>query len=102
MNVVRNSTQTNAQGIIRYYNVFNGKSILTLFIGTPLIENEDYTIRLLPGLQDLYGNAISNQTEYSFTSGNSNYNLRTSIESFEGGIGNWSQPTSSMYYCWCS
>ncbi len=92
--VVRNSTQTNAAGIIRHY-VVNGRSVLNLFITTALVENEAYTIRLLPGLEDLFGNPIASQIEYYFTTGDSNYNLRTSIDSFEGGIGNWWQPTSS-------
>ncbi len=91
--LVRNSTQTNATGIPKHYPVF-GRSALNFFVTIPLIENEVYTIKVLPGLQDLYGNPITDQIEYSFTTGESNYNLRTSIDNFEVGIGNWYQPTS--------
>ena len=91
--LVRNSTQTNAAGILRHYPVL-GRSALNFFVTYPLIENETYTIKILPGLQDLYGNPITDQIEYSFTTGNSNYNLRTSIDNFEGGVANWYQPTS--------
>ncbi len=92
--VVRNSTQTNAAGILRHYLV-NNRSALNFFVTTPLVENETYTIQLLPGVEDIFGNPITTQVNYTFTTGNSNYTLRTSIDNFESGISNWLQPTGS-------
>lgn len=92
--VVRNSTQTNAAGILRHY-VVSDRSALNFFITTPLIENETYTIQLLAGVEDIFGNAMVDQVESQFTTGNSNYITRTIIDDFEAGIGNWFQPTSS-------
>ena len=92
--VVRNSTQTNAAGILRHY-IVNKRSALNFFVTTPLIENEIYTIQLLPGVEDIFGNPMTAQVDYTFTTGYSNYTLRTSIDNFESGISNWLQPTSS-------
>jgi N-acetylmuramoyl-L-alanine amidase len=92
--VVRNSTQTNAAGILRHYLV-NNRSALNFFVTTPLVENETYTIQLLPGVEDIFGNPITTQVDFTFTTGNSNYTLRTSIDHFESGIGSWFQPTAS-------
>lgn len=92
--VVRNSNQTNATGILRHYAI-SGKSVLNLFITSNLAENESYTIKLLPGVQDLFGNAIASEITTVFATGGSNYNLRGSIDNFENGITNWWQPTAS-------
>lgn len=92
--IVRNSTQTNAAGILRHY-VVKERSALNFFVTTPLIENESYTIKLLPGVEDIFGNAITTQIDYSFTTGNSNYTSRTVIDNFENGVTNWFQPNSS-------
>lgn len=91
--IVRNSTQTNAAGILRHY-VVKGRSALNFFVTTPLIENESYTIKLLPGVEDIFGNAMSSQLDFTFTTGNSNYTTRTLIDNFDAGINNWFQPTA--------
>ena len=70
--IVRNSNQTNAAGILRYY-VVDSKSVLNFFITTPLFENESYTIKLLAGIEDIFGNPIPTELNYEFTTGNSNY-----------------------------
>ncbi len=92
--IIRNSTQTNAAYIARYYSI-NGKSVLNYFITTPLAENETYTIKVLAGLQDAYGTATTSDFISEFTTGNSNYLSQTIIDNFDSGIASWLQPTAS-------
>jgi hypothetical protein len=92
--VVKNSDQTNAPYILRYYAV-NGKAVLNFFITTPLSENETYSIKILAGIEDQFGNPTISDTTFEFTTGNSNYTSRTIIDDFEAGIANWWQPTQS-------
>ncbi|GIK22043.1 MAG: Ig-like domain-containing protein [Ignavibacteriaceae bacterium] len=92
--VVRNSTQTNAAGILKHYAV-DGRSVLNFFVSTPLEENETYTIKILAGMEDIFGNPIANDHNYEFTTGSLNYFPETYIDNFETGIGNWWQPGSS-------
>jgi N-acetylmuramoyl-L-alanine amidase len=92
--IIRNSTLTNAAYILRHYLV-NGRSVLNFFITTPLAENETYTIKILAGVQDVFGNPIATDIVNEFTTGSSNYLLETSVDNFESGITNWLQPTAS-------
>jgi N-acetylmuramoyl-L-alanine amidase len=92
--VVRNSTQTNAAGILRHY-IVNGKSVLNFFITTPLFGNESYTILIQDSLQDIFGNPTLVDYTYDFTTGNSNYFAQSIINNFENGITNWLQPGTS-------
>lgn len=92
--VFRNSTGTFANGILRFFTV-NGKSAINFFVTTLLAENETYTIQLLPGIKDVYGNEITIQNDYSFTTGNNTYNQLLLIDNFENGVGSWWQPTQS-------
>jgi hypothetical protein len=92
--VVRNSTQTNAAGILRHY-IVNGKSVLNFFITTPLFENESYTIKVQAGMEDIFGNPTPVDYTYDFTTGNSNYFTQTIIDNFDAGITNWWQPGAS-------
>jgi len=92
--VVRNSTQTNAAGILKHYAV-NGRSVLNFFVSAPLIENEAYTIKILAGMEDVFGNQIAEDHNYEFSTGSSNYFTETNIDNFEAGVGNWWQPGSS-------
>src|SRR5574338_1494599 len=92
--VIRNSTQTNATGLLKYY-VVNGKSVLNFFITAPLVENESYTVKVLDGLEDIFGNPTPADYIYEFTTGNSNYFSQNTIDNFESGINNWWQPSAS-------
>ncbi|HEX9252850.1 MAG TPA: Ig-like domain-containing protein, partial [Ignavibacteriaceae bacterium] len=92
--IVRNSTQTNAAGILRHY-VVNGRSVLNFFITTPLFENESYTIKVLAGMEDIFGNPTPVDYNYEFTTGNSNYFAQSIIDNYEAGISNWWQPGNS-------
>ncbi len=92
--IIKNSDQTNASFILRYYTV-NGKGVLNFFITTPLIGNETYTVKILAGLEDTFGNPTVADTNFQFTTGNSNYLSQTVIDNFETGITGWLQPTSS-------
>src|SRR5690606_9721657 len=92
--IVRNSTQTNAAGILRHYAV-DGRSVLNFFVTTPLIENEAYTIKVQAGIEDVFGNPTPVDYTYEFTTGNSNYFAQTLIDNFDAGITKWWQPGSS-------
>jgi N-acetylmuramoyl-L-alanine amidase len=92
--VVKNSDQTNATGILRHYAV-GDRSVLNFFCTSGLAENESYTIKLLPGIKDIFGNQTVNEIDFVFSTGNFNYNERISIDDFESGITNWWQPEQS-------
>lgn len=92
--VLRNSNGTFANGILRFYTV-NGRSALNFFVTTLLAENENYTVQILPGIKDIYGNEITIQNDFSFTTGNNTYNQLLLIDNFENGVGSWWQPTQS-------
>jgi N-acetylmuramoyl-L-alanine amidase len=93
--IIRNSTQTAITGFITKYYIVNGKSVLNFFITTPLIENETYTIKILAGVQDIYGNPTENDFTSEFSTGISNYVSQTIIDNFDSGIGSWWQPETS-------
>jgi hypothetical protein len=92
--VVKNSDQTNAAYILRHYLV-NGRSVLNFFITALLAENQSYTIKILPGIEDVYSNPTQSEFNYEFTTGNSNYLSETIIDNFESGIGSWWSPNQS-------
>jgi N-acetylmuramoyl-L-alanine amidase len=92
--VVRNSTQTNAAGLLKHY-VVNGRSVLNFFITTPLVENEAYTIKVQAGMEDIFGNPTTSDYNVEFSAGNSNYFAQNVINNFENGITNWLQPGAS-------
>ena len=92
--IIRNSTQTYITGILKHY-VVNGRSVLNFFVTTPLIDNETYTIKLLSGIEDIFGNSTPIDYTYEFTAGNSNYFSQSLIDNFESGITNWLQPENS-------
>ena len=92
--VVRNSTQTNAAGILRYY-IVGDKCVLNFFITTPLVENESYTIKVEAGMEDIFGNPTPVDYTYEFTTSSSSYFAQSIIDNFENGIASWWQPTSS-------
>ncbi len=92
--IVRNSTQTNANGILRHY-VVNGRSVLNFFVTTPLVENEAYTIKVEAGIEDVFGNPTTSDYNVEFSTGNSNYFSQTIIDNYENGIGSWWQPNIS-------
>jgi N-acetylmuramoyl-L-alanine amidase len=92
--IVRNSTQTNAAGILRHYAI-NGKSVINFFITTLLAENEGYTILIQDSLQDVFGNPTPVDYTFEFTTGNSNYLSQSVIDNFEVGVLNWWEPETS-------
>jgi hypothetical protein len=92
--VLRNSTGTFANGILRFFTI-NGRSAINFFVTSLLAENETYTIQLLPGIKDVFGNEITAQNDYTFTTGNNTFNQLLLIDNFENGVGFWWQPTQS-------
>lgn len=92
--IVKNSDQTNAAYILRHYLV-NGRSVINFFITALLTENQSYTIKVLPGIEDVYSNPTQSEFNFEFTTGNSNYLAETIIDNFESGIGSWWSPNQS-------
>jgi len=92
--VINDSTQTNISGIAKDY-IVNNKSVLNFFITTALSENQKYIIKLLPGIQDKFGNTIEMEINSTFTTGNSDYVSQNIIDNFDNGIAAWWQPTAS-------
>ncbi|MDP2365642.1 MAG: Ig-like domain-containing protein, partial [Ignavibacteria bacterium] len=92
--IVRNSTQTNAAGLLKHY-VVNGRSVLNFFVTTPLVENEAYTIKVQAGIEDIFGNPTTTDYNVEFSTGISNYFAQSIIDNFETGIVNWWQPGAS-------
>jgi len=79
---------------LRHYAV-NGRSVLNLFVTTLLFPNESYTIQLLSGVEDKFGNPISTEITSTFTTGSSNFVSQTIIDNFDSGIASWKQPGES-------
>jgi hypothetical protein len=69
--------------------------VVNLFITTRLEINEGYTIRLEPGLEDLFGNEITGLFTSGFSTGDDEFALINTIDNFESGISNWWQPQQS-------
>ncbi len=78
-------------GSFEYYPI-GLKSSICFFPDLQLYPNEVYVIRLLQGIEDLYGNATSLNNSYSFRTGNQNISI-SDIDHMESGfIMNWWQP----------
>jgi N-acetylmuramoyl-L-alanine amidase len=92
--LIKNSDQTEVIGILKHY-IVNNRSVVNLFVTVPLATNEDYTIRLEPGLEDVFGNAITTLFTAGFTTGMDEFTLVSTIDNFESGISNWWQPQQS-------
>jgi len=94
VNIIRNSDQSKAPFITKHTYVGN-RSVLNYFVSDTLAFNETYTIKILPGLEDLFGNAT--QTEYSseFTVGYSIFSPALTIDNFDSGIASWWLPGAS-------
>ena len=92
--LIRNSDQTEITGTLKHY-IVKDKSVVNLFITTQLATNEGYTIRLEPGLEDVFGNEITTLFTAGFTTGMEEFTLVNSIDNFESGIAGWWQPQQS-------
>lgn len=81
-------------GLIEHY-VVNEKSILSFFPGEELQPKVEYLSRVLPGLQDQFGNAIESEQGFNFTTGSFSYSI-TNIDNFDSGVtNNWWAPQQS-------
>jgi len=94
LQVIRDSDQAAVTGTLKYF-VISDKGVLILFVRTPLAANQNYSIKLAPGVQDIFGNAISSEITSSFKTGNQQYSVISSIDNFDNGIGNWWVPGQS-------
>jgi N-acetylmuramoyl-L-alanine amidase len=92
--VIRDSDQSNVSGILKHYLV-NDRSVVNLFPSSPLAINENYTVILEPGVEDIFGNQVTDQYSFSFTIGNDEFTVVNNIDNFENGITNWWEPQQS-------
>jgi hypothetical protein len=92
--LIRNSDQSEITGILKHYLV-NNRSTVNLFVTNELEINEGYTVKLEPGLEDMYGNAISGSFTSEFTTGDVEFSLVSIVDNFENGITNWWEPQQS-------
>jgi N-acetylmuramoyl-L-alanine amidase len=83
----------NVPGQIRHYQV-REQSVLNFFPDEPLKGNTQHTIWVFPGLRDILGNELTAYKTYRFTTGTMTLDA-TNIDNFDGGVGNWWDPTTS-------
>lgn len=93
--LIRNSDQSEVSGGILKHYVVGDRSVVNLFIKNELEINEGYTIKLEPGLEDMFGNPISGSFTSGFTTGDKEFSLITIVDNFENGISNWWEPQQS-------
>ncbi len=90
----RGSNNTLVAGVLRHY-VSNGRSILCFFPSQALASSTFYNAKLLAGLRDVFGNAITAEKNFSFTTGETGFTL-TNIDNFETNLAsNWWEPQQS-------
>ncbi len=83
-----------ATGILKYYPA-GTRSLLSFFPAQNLLAQESYIGKLKPGVKDVFGNAITSEKTFSFTTGNVSYR-ETALDDFETGLeNNWWEPQRS-------
>jgi hypothetical protein len=92
--LIRNSDQTNINGILRHYLV-NERSVINYFPTANLPTNESFTAKLEPGVKDIFGNEITETLEQQFTTGNTDFNVVNGIDNFESGVNGFWAPQQS-------
>ncbi len=91
---VNTSTNTNVQTYTRYYP---GSDISTVNIFTreDLAYDQNYRVRIEPGIEDLSGNVSTSPFEFEFRRDLVAQLTTTPIDIFENGIANWWAPQQS-------
>ncbi len=90
----RNPDNVLAAGGLQHY-VVNNRSIVCFFPSQPLTSNTMYNAKLLPGLRDVFGNAITAEKNFSFTTGATGFDI-TKLDDFESNLtSNWWEPQQS-------
>lgn len=90
----RASNNVLVAGVLRHYFV-NSRSIVCFFPAQQLASNTLYNAKLLPGVRDVFGNAISSEKNFSFTTGATGFTL-AGIDNFEANLAsNWWEPQQS-------
>ena len=74
--------------------VINDKSVVNLFPHENLFDGERYLTTISKGLKDLLGNTVTGSLYIPFITGLESLTI-TSIDNFEGGVGDWWQPSQS-------
>ncbi len=90
----RFSTSTDVTGLFEHYLV-GEQSVFSFFPDEMLYPSEVYITRIEPGLEDAFGNVISSQSNLSFQTGNTGWDI-TAIHNFEAGVlSYWWDPAQS-------
>ncbi|NUO78581.1 Ig-like domain-containing protein, partial [candidate division KSB1 bacterium] len=90
----RNPDNVLAAGALQHY-VVNDRSIVCFFPSPALASNTRYNAKLLPGLRDVFGNAISSEKNFTFTTGETGFTA-TKLDDFEANLtSNWWEPQQS-------
>ena len=90
----RFADHSSVDGQLKYYTVRN-QSVLHYFPAQPLNSGDLYVTRIYPGIRDLFGNVMTTPRNYSFQTGNTDFQI-TMIDRFDSGVtSNWWQPQQS-------
>ena len=90
----RTPDNSSVAGTLKHYLV-GKQSVLCFFPAQPLLPNENYVAKILPGLKDVAGNAIGSQKTFSFKTSTETFAV-TNIDNFESNLtANWWAPQQS-------
>jgi N-acetylmuramoyl-L-alanine amidase len=91
----RAQDNSSVAGTLKHYLV-GSQSVLCFFPAQPLMPNENYVAKILPGLKDVIGNVVTSQRSFNFTTGAGGVFSVTNIDDFESNLtGNWWVPQQS-------
>ena len=82
-------------GGLQYYVTVNEKSVLHYLFTADLNPNETYTVYLASGIEDMNGNQMVGDFQYTFTARPRETTGTTVLDSFNTMSTNWWQPTGS-------
>ena len=87
---VTNSKGEVIEGIYSYHTTSNFKSVLHYLFFEDLMPQEKYTVTLVAGIEDVYGNAIDDEFTFTFTARPREKTLVTTLFDFNNTLGaNW-------------
>ncbi len=94
--LIRNIDQSEVSGGITKHYIVNNRSVVNLFISANQLEiNEGYTLKVEPGIKDIFGNEVTSTFTSVFNTGMQEYSVVNVIDNFESGIGGWWAPQQS-------
>jgi len=90
--VVRDRDGNAVAGVQSYQQTANFKSVMHFIFNQDLVPQETYTVTLLAGVEDTYGNAIPEDFVFTFTARPRETTLVTIIDDMNAMGGGWTQP----------